>query len=83
MKNAADQSFLNEMLAHHQTALVMAGKVLKAGSDAKVRALAAAIVKTQTVEIATMESLGAKAGSTHREHASVLELRDRLTPRST
>lgn len=82
--NKADEVFLRDMLAHHQEALVMAKKVLERGEDAKVKALASSILKTQTAEIATMKALGGKASSSSmREHASVLELRDRLMKGST
>jgi 2'-5' RNA ligase len=65
--NAADQKFLDNMVPHHRMALVMAKSELAQGQDHHVMALAGAILKGQTAEIATMKMLGAKpaAGMAH------------------
>ncbi len=58
-----DRRFLTLMIAHHEGALTMAEPV-RASSDPEIRQLAAAIVSTQTDEIAVMRGLLSGTGST-------------------
>ncbi len=70
----ADVAFMTGMTAHHQGAIDMAKVVLEHGKDPKTRALAETIIKTQTAEIAEMESwLKAKgvAPLTAADHAAM------------
>lgn len=52
----ADVAFMQGMIAHHQGAIDMAKVVLEHGKDAKTRAMAETIVKSQTAEITEMEA---------------------------
>ncbi len=54
---AFDKMWLAMMVAHHTGAVAMAQQVLAATKDAQVKALADAIVKGQTAEIATMQQI--------------------------
>jgi hypothetical protein len=60
MLSKADQDFLNEMVPHHQEALVMSRKVLKDGSDTRIRQLAQSILKGQSAEIKKMMAWGSR-----------------------
>lgn len=60
--NAADKTFLAEMIVHHNQALTMARKVLDAGSNGDVAKLARRIVDAQTREIALMRDYLGEAG---------------------
>jgi uncharacterized protein (DUF305 family) len=51
-----DRMWLQMMISHHQGAIDMANQVLGTTADAKVSALAKAIVKGQTTEVATMQA---------------------------
>ncbi len=69
-----DVAFMAGMIPHHQGAIDMAKVVLEHGKDAKTRALAEAIIKTQAAEIAEMEGwLKAKgvAPLTAADHAAM------------
>lgn len=52
-----DHEFLTLMVAHHEGAVAMAQDVLKAGTSAKVRALAGSIDEAQRAEIRQMKAL--------------------------
>jgi uncharacterized protein (DUF305 family) len=58
----ADVAFMAGMIPHHQGAVDMAKIVLEHGKDPETRAMAEAIIKTQTAEIKAMESWLAKRG---------------------
>jgi uncharacterized protein (DUF305 family) len=49
--------FLEQMIAHHEGAVAMAERVLAEGEDARVRALAEAVVADQGEEIAEMRAM--------------------------
>ncbi|MBC7443496.1 MAG: DUF305 domain-containing protein [Ramlibacter sp.] len=53
----ADRMFLELMIAHHQGAIAMAQTEVEDGADADAQALAAAIVASQTEEVAVMTDL--------------------------
>lgn len=53
----ADRIFLEQMVTHHEGAIAMARTELDKGTNADARALAGAIVSSQTEEIAVMTSL--------------------------
>ena len=53
----ADRIFLEQMVTHHEGAIAMARTELDKGTNADARALARAIVSSQTEEIAVMTSL--------------------------
>ena len=55
MTGDADHDFLVMMIPHHRAAVEMAQTVLRYGKDARVRALAAKIIKTQQAEIDEMQ----------------------------
>jgi len=52
----ADVAFMAGMIPHHQGAVDMAEIVLKHGKDPETRALAEAVIKTQTAEIVMMQA---------------------------
>jgi len=52
----ADRDFLAMMIPHHQGAIDMAEAVLRHGRDPLVRGLAADIIASQRVEIASMQA---------------------------
>jgi uncharacterized protein (DUF305 family) len=52
--NAADVSFAQQMIQHHQQAITMAGMAAEKASSAEVKALADKIEKAQAPEITTM-----------------------------
>lgn len=54
---AFDKMFLDMMVAHHEGAVEMAEEQLQAGADPAVKALADAVVTTQTAEIAEMKQM--------------------------
>jgi uncharacterized protein (DUF305 family) len=72
--NAADVTFAQEMIPHHQQAVVMAQMATAHASSAKVKALAKRIESAQSPEIEKMtgwlEAWGATvpSGSTHMGH---------------
>ncbi|MGK2878068.1 MAG: DUF305 domain-containing protein [Solirubrobacterales bacterium] len=51
-----DMAFIDAMIPHHQSAVVMANQVLAEGMNPEVMKLAAAIVKAQSKEIAQMQT---------------------------
>ena len=51
----ADRDFVAMMLPHHEGAIAMAQVELRYGHDPMLRKLAAAIVKSQTAEVAEMQ----------------------------
>lgn len=59
----ADVAFMQGMIPHHQGAVDMANIVLKHGKDPETRALAEAVLKTQTAEIQMMQAWLAKRGA--------------------
>lgn len=60
--NAADKTFLKNMIPHHQNAVKMAEKVIKEGQDARVKELAKKIRDGQTKEIEEMKEWLTEAG---------------------
>ena len=54
---AFEVAFLDGMIAHHEGAVAMAEEELTEGQDARVKALAQAVVSAQTEEIRTMRAL--------------------------
>ncbi len=52
----SEQQFLKDMVLHHEAAVIMAQQVLNHSPSDKVKALAEAIIKAQTQEIADMKS---------------------------
>ncbi len=52
----ADETFMRMMIPHHQGAIDMAEIVLEHGSDEETRALAQAIIESQSAEIEQMEA---------------------------
>jgi uncharacterized protein (DUF305 family) len=58
-----DVAFIAGMIPHHQGAVDMAAIVLKHGNDPETRALAEAVIKTQTAEIKQMQDWLAKRGA--------------------
>ncbi len=57
---AIDRAFAAEMVPHHQSAVAMAKLAGKQTSRPEIKTLAAAIVRTQNAEIATLKKLDAK-----------------------
>lgn len=57
LKNADDfdLAFIDAMIPHHESAVVMANKQLSSGSNADLKQLSREIVKAQTKEIAQMQ----------------------------
>jgi uncharacterized protein (DUF305 family) len=60
---AIDRAFLTDMIPHHEMAIMMARMVEPHIEHSEVRALTAAIVSSQTTEIAEMRRLLAALGS--------------------
>ncbi len=58
----ADESFIRGMIPHHQAAIDMAQTVLKYGSDAQAKKMAADVIRDQTREIADMQDWLKKHG---------------------
>lgn len=58
LKNADefDLAFIDAMIPHHQSAVMMANQQITSGSNAKLRTMSRAIVKAQSKEIADMQS---------------------------
>lgn len=54
---AAADLFLEQMIVHHEGAIVMAQQAIDFGSNPDVRVLAESIVQSQTAEIVTMRQL--------------------------
>ena len=52
----ADETFMRMMIPHHQGAIDMAEIVLEHGTDDETRALAEAIIESQSAEIEQMEA---------------------------
>jgi len=52
-----DLQFLSGMIVHHRGAIKMAQDEIENGSNAKVKAMAAAIVLSQTAEVLAMDAL--------------------------
>lgn len=76
-----DKAFIDAMIPHHQSAVVMANQVIAEGSNAEVKALARQMVKAQSAEIMEMQSwrnewygsplpsdTGSSMGSMHNGH---------------
>jgi uncharacterized protein (DUF305 family) len=59
---AADAMFFRLMIVHHQGGLHMAGFAAEHGHDARVRALAERMVRTQSREIAEMQAAQSQLG---------------------
>lgn len=55
--DAAAELFLEQMIEHHEGAIVMAQQALDYGRDPQVRALCESIIASQTAEIVTMRQL--------------------------
>jgi len=55
--SAFDQMWLQMMIAHHQSAIVMADQVLESTTNPDVRDLAQKVIEGQTAEITTMQEL--------------------------
>ena len=51
-----DKAFLSEMIVHHEGAVKMAEMAQKSASDARVKALAEAIITAQNKEIKDMKA---------------------------
>ncbi|NJS15557.1 MAG: DUF305 domain-containing protein [Sphingopyxis sp.] len=58
-----DVAFMQGMIPHHQGAVDMAKILLENGKDPETRALAEAVIKTQTAEIEQMQAWLAKRGA--------------------
>lgn len=54
---AFERAFLTGMIAHHEGAVAMAQEQLAKGQDARVKALAQAVISGQTAEITAMRSM--------------------------
>lgn len=65
-----DEMFLQMMLPHHASALVMADEEAKNGANPEVRALARSIVADQAREIGQMQQLRRTAGATQSDASS-------------
>ena len=57
MTGDADHDFMAMMIPHHQAAINMAKAELKYGKNAKLRAMAQNIIKTQQAEIDQMRAM--------------------------
>jgi uncharacterized protein (DUF305 family) len=57
-----DALFVHHMIAHHEGAVEMAQTEIADGQNAEAKALAEAVVETQTAEIATLEGIMARLG---------------------
>lgn len=55
--DAAAELFLEQMIEHHEGAIVMAQQAIDYGRNPEVRALCESIVASQTAEIVTMQQL--------------------------
>ena len=53
---AADQAYVDEMIAHHEAAIAMAEAALRDSRDPEIRRMARAVVDAQTREIAEMRA---------------------------
>lgn len=51
-----DKAFLEEMIVHHEGAILMAQEALKASKNSSVLDMSKAIIKTQTSEIEQMKN---------------------------
>lgn len=51
-----DQAFIDEMIPHHQAAIVMAREVLARGTDPEVARIASAVITAQSKEIQQMNT---------------------------
>ncbi|EKD80736.1 MAG: hypothetical protein ACD_40C00019G0002 [uncultured bacterium] len=51
----SDEEFLNQMIKHHEEAIVMSQKILLPTSRKEIHDLATGIINTQTQEIKTMQ----------------------------
>ena len=54
---AFDKLYLQDMIAHHEGAVVMAQQEIDSGENPQVKALAQAIIDGQTKEIAEMKKM--------------------------
>ena len=71
---AADRAFVEDMTAHHESAVEMAAIARKRAEHEEIKTLAADIARTQQAEIEEMagiaESIGAKPGGASSMHMS-------------
>ncbi|MGQ0843016.1 MAG: DUF305 domain-containing protein [Sporichthyaceae bacterium] len=66
-----DEMFLQMMLPHHASAIVMADEEAKNGANPELRALAQTIVADQAREIGQMQQLRRTAGATQTDPTSI------------